>query len=55
MADEVTSRDVRDTEQIGEAAGVGAFSDAGAAQEDPLGPRRERASGGGGSGEGSAN
>jgi len=52
MAYKVTGGDVRDAEKVGEAASVGAFSDAGAAKEDPLRPMRER---GGGRGEGSAN
>lgn len=36
MAEEVTSGDVRDTEEIREAASISAFSDARAAQEHPL-------------------
>lgn len=36
MADEIAGGDVRDAEEGAEAAGVGAFSDAGAAEEHPL-------------------
>ena len=36
FADEIASSDVWDAEQVTEAAGVGAFADAGAAQEYPL-------------------
>lgn len=36
VADEIAGGDVRDTEEFGEARGVGAFSDAWAAKENPL-------------------
>jgi hypothetical protein len=36
FADEIAGGDVRDTEEVREARGVGAFSDAGAAKENPL-------------------
>ena len=36
FADEIVSGDVRDTEEVREARGVGAFSDVGAAKENPL-------------------
>uniref|UniRef100_A0A2N9INW8 Uncharacterized protein n=1 Tax=Fagus sylvatica TaxID=28930 RepID=A0A2N9INW8_FAGSY len=36
VADEIAGGDVRDTEEVREARGVGAFSDAGAAKENPL-------------------
>lgn len=36
VANEIAGGDVRDAEKVGEAASVGSFSDAGAAQEHPL-------------------
>ena len=36
MADEIAGGDVRDAEEVAEAAGVGALADAGATQEHPL-------------------
>ena len=36
MADEIAGGDVRDAEEVAEAAGIGAFSDARATQEHPL-------------------
>jgi hypothetical protein len=36
FADEIAGRVVRDTEEVREAIGVGAFSDAGATKENPL-------------------
>jgi hypothetical protein len=36
FADEIAGGNVRDTEEFREARGVGAFSDAGAAKENPL-------------------
>jgi hypothetical protein len=36
FAEEIAGGDVRDIEEVREARGVGAFSDAGAAKENPL-------------------
>lgn len=36
FANEITGGDMRDAEELGEAAGVGALADARAAQENPL-------------------
>ena len=36
FVDEIAGGDVRDTEEVREVSGVGAFSDAGAAKENPL-------------------
>jgi hypothetical protein len=36
FANEIAGGDVRDTEEVREARGVGAFSDTGAAKENPL-------------------